>query len=59
MMNQFGVYYTYIRKCHNETPCITIVNKNVFFLKKMKDKKVKQVLPRGWYQWDGEGIRKR
>jgi hypothetical protein len=27
------------------------------FFKKMKNRKVKQVLSRGWYQWKGKGIR--
>jgi hypothetical protein len=34
---------------HTQTKCL---------LKKMKDRKVKQVLPRDEYQWVGEGIRK-
>jgi hypothetical protein len=29
-MNQFGVKYIYLRKFHSETPCKTIINKNVF-----------------------------
>jgi hypothetical protein len=31
-MNQFGIQYIYIWKCHNETNCIVILNKIVFFI---------------------------
>jgi hypothetical protein len=32
-MNQFGIPYMCTWKYHNETPCIDILNKNVFFQK--------------------------
>jgi hypothetical protein len=31
-INQF-IIYTYTWKCHNETPCLGILNKNVLFQK--------------------------
>jgi hypothetical protein len=43
-MNQFGLYYIYIGKCYNETPCITILNKQKYLFTKTDDRKVKQVL---------------
>jgi hypothetical protein len=42
-------------KCHNETLCIDILNKNVFL---QKQQKVKLVLSGGWHQWEGVDIRK-
>jgi hypothetical protein len=33
------------------------MNKNVFF-SKTEDRKVKQVLPWVWYQWEGDDIKK-
>jgi hypothetical protein len=30
-MNQFRIQYTYTWKCHNETLCVEILNKSVFF----------------------------
>jgi hypothetical protein len=32
-MNQFEIYYRYTWKCHNETACIDILNKNASFFK--------------------------
>jgi hypothetical protein len=51
--SQFGIYYIYTWKCHNETPCIATLN--VFFSK--KDRKVKQVLSGSCFQWEGEGYK--
>jgi hypothetical protein len=31
-MNQFGLQYICTRKCHYETPCIVILNKQKMFL---------------------------
>jgi hypothetical protein len=52
VMNQLWLQYIYTCKCHNGTPCIAILNKNVFFSKN-KDRKVKQVLSGSWFQWEG------
>jgi hypothetical protein len=44
-MNQFGLLYIYTWKCHNETPCIVILNKQkCLFLQKNKKRKAKQVI---------------
>jgi hypothetical protein len=52
-VNQFGSYI-YTWKCHNE-----ILNKQkCLFFSKIKDKKLEQLLSGGWFQWDGEDIRK-
>jgi hypothetical protein len=48
-------YVYFIYKCHNETPCITIINKQKCLSKNMKFKKIKQILSGGWYQWEGGG----
>jgi hypothetical protein len=38
--------HTHTEKCHNETPCTTITNKNAFKKNEgMKDRKVKQASP--------------
>jgi hypothetical protein len=58
-MNQFRIKCVYTWKCHNEIPCVAILNKQkcgAFF--KNGGWKVKQVLPGGWYEWVGEGARK-
>jgi hypothetical protein len=44
-MNQFGIQYIYMWKCHNETLCIDVLNKQKFlFFPKMKDRNVNQAL---------------
>jgi hypothetical protein len=48
----------YTWKCHNETPCVAILNKQKCHFSKMKEKKVKQVLSWDWYQWE-EGEHKK
>jgi hypothetical protein len=59
-MNQFGLQYIYTWKCHNETPCIAILNKQKCLFSKAEDKKVKQVLSWGVVSVEGrEGVRKR
>jgi hypothetical protein len=40
-----------------ETPCRAILNEITFF-SEMENRKVKQVLSGGWYQWGWEDIRK-
>jgi hypothetical protein len=47
----------YTRKYHNEALCIDILIKNVFF-SETEDRKAKGVLSGGFYQWEGEDIRK-
>jgi hypothetical protein len=38
-MNQFVFYFIYIWKCHKETPCVAILNKqNVIFFSFTKSK---------------------
>jgi hypothetical protein len=32
---------------------IGILNKNVFFNKRMQNRRTEQVLSGGWYQWEG------
>jgi hypothetical protein len=44
-------YNTSTWKCHNETLCIDVLNKNVFLSKT----EVKQVLSGRWRQWEGGG----
>jgi hypothetical protein len=43
-------------KCHKETFCIAILNKNAFF-EKMENRKVKEVLSGSQYQWEGGGYK--
>jgi hypothetical protein len=58
-MNQFGLEYIYTWKCHKETPCVVILNKNVlfFFIYKIREQEGGTGLAwgQGWYQWKGEG----
>jgi hypothetical protein len=59
-MNQFRPWYLDTQKCHKETPCVAILNKqNVFFFSftKSENRREKQVLSEwgGWYQWEGGG----
>jgi hypothetical protein len=56
-MNQFRIIY--IWKCHNETPCTAILNKQKHHFSKTKNRKVKQVLPKDWYQWEGRGYKEK
>jgi hypothetical protein len=35
-MNQLRLYHIYTWKCHNESPCIAILNEHFFFYKKRK-----------------------
>jgi hypothetical protein len=59
-MNQFGIQYIYTWQCHNETPCIAILNKQKSLLfSKTEVSKVRQFLFGGRYQWEGEGNKKR
>jgi hypothetical protein len=57
-MKQFGLQYICTWKCHNETPCVVILNKQKCLFSKTENREVKQVLPGVWYQWEGEDIRK-
>jgi hypothetical protein len=45
-------------KMSQEAPRIAILNKQKMSFTKIKDRKVKQVLYRGGYQWEGDDIRK-
>jgi hypothetical protein len=39
-MNQLRLQYMYTWKCHKETPCVSILNKNViFFIYKIREQK--------------------
>jgi hypothetical protein len=59
-MNQSGMQYIYTWKCHNETPCIAILNKqSFFFLPKIENREAKQVLSGGWYQREGGGYKEK
>jgi hypothetical protein len=60
-MNQFGLQYMYTWKCHNETLHIAILNKQkcLFFFSKTENRKQSRSCLRGWYQWEGEDIKKR
>jgi hypothetical protein len=58
-MSQFRIQYINTWRCYNETLYIDVLNKKKsLFFSKMEDRKVKQVLSGGWYQWEGEDIRK-
>jgi hypothetical protein len=41
-MNQFGLQHIYTWKCHEEAPCVAILNKNVilFFFYKIAEQEV-------------------
>jgi hypothetical protein len=57
-MNQFETQYTCTWKCHNETLYRDNLSKLVFKKKnKKQDRKVKQVLSGGWYQWEAGGYK--
>jgi hypothetical protein len=43
-MNQFGLYYIHIWKCHKEALCIAILNKNVIFFKNEQEGKTSPFL---------------
>jgi hypothetical protein len=57
-MNQFGLYLYKYWKSHKETPCKAILNKQKYLFSKIVNRTVKQVLCRGWYQWEGKDVRK-
>jgi hypothetical protein len=49
-MNKLGLQCTYTWKCHKETPCIAILNKqkcHFFSFTKLKNRRAEQVLPQG------------
>jgi hypothetical protein len=51
-----GYEYIFTWKCHKETPCVAILNKQIYHFfssTKLENKRVEQVLSRGWYQWEG------
>jgi hypothetical protein len=53
-MDQFVFSYIHTWKCHKETPCIAILNKEkniIFFFYKITE----QVEVGGWYQLEGKG----
>jgi hypothetical protein len=58
-MSHFRIYYIYTWKCLNETPCIAILNKQKCLSLKTENRKVKQVLSGGWYQWEERGYKER
>jgi ferredoxin-like protein FixX len=57
-MRLLGILYIYTWKCHNETPCIDILNKQKCLSSKMKDRQIKQVLPSDCNQWRVDNMRK-
>jgi hypothetical protein len=71
--NQFRIKYIYTWKCHNETLSIDISYKqrchyetlsiDISYKQKCnfsrtEDRKIKQVLSGGLYQWEGEDIKR-
>jgi hypothetical protein len=50
-MNQFRLYYTHTWKCHKETPCAAILNKQKYLLffsfTKSDNRRAEQILPGG------------
>jgi hypothetical protein len=55
-ISQLRLSYIFTWKCHSETPYRATLNKMPFFSpKKPENTKAKQVLSRGWYQWEGGG----
>jgi hypothetical protein len=38
-MKQFYILHINVRKCHNETPCVTITREKKCLLNKMKDRR--------------------
>jgi hypothetical protein len=57
-INQFSLYYIYT--CHNETPCVIILNKQkCHFFSKTGNRKSKQFLFGEFYQREGRGYKER
>jgi hypothetical protein len=56
IMHAMYIYIIHTGKCHKETPCVAILNKQKC-LNKLKNSRAEQVLPGGggWYQWEDEG----
>jgi hypothetical protein len=61
-MNQFVLYYIYTWKCHKETRCGAILNKQkchfFFSFTRSENRRTEQVLLRGGgalYHWEGGG----
>jgi hypothetical protein len=48
-MNQFGLHYTDTWKCHKETPCVAVLNKNAILCSftKSEKRRAKQIPPGG------------
>jgi hypothetical protein len=42
----------------SDMPRQNLLGPLLYTFKKLKDRKVKQVVSEGWYEWEGEGIRK-
>jgi hypothetical protein len=42
-----------------ETPCRPILNRQKCLFSNMENRKIKQILPGGWYHWEGGGYKKR
>jgi hypothetical protein len=57
-LKQFGLYYIDSWKCHNETPCIAILNKQKYLFSKMKDMRENSSCLRVCSSERGEDIRK-
>jgi hypothetical protein len=56
-MNQFGLQYIYTWKCHKETPCVAILNKQkCHFSKTGQEGKTGPIW--GWLHRGGEDVRK-
>jgi hypothetical protein len=54
-MSWFRLKYIYPQKCSNENPCLALLN-NAFL---QTWRKVKQILSRTWYQWEGGAYKER
>jgi hypothetical protein len=57
ILNAFCLKYSW--KDHNETPCIAILRKQNYIFSKIRNRKVKQVLYRGWSLWEMGGYKER
>jgi hypothetical protein len=61
-MNHVRIKYIHTWKRHNETLHRNLQQQQQkvgLFFSKTEDRKVKQLLSRGWYQWEGGGDKER
>jgi hypothetical protein len=57
-MKQVRLLYIDTWNCHKETLSMAVLHKQKCLLSKTENRKEKWVLSRGWYQWEGEQVRK-